>query len=50
MQSAVGARTYVCLNSVHETTKRKGEEFLRAVMGAVARAPIHHPTRSGSTA
>ncbi len=50
MRSAVGARTYARRKSVHETTRRKGEEFLRVVMGALTRAPTRHPTRSGSTA
>ena len=50
MRSAAGARTYARLKSVHEATRRKGEEFLRFVMGALTRAPTRHPTGSGSTA
>ncbi len=35
MRSAVGARTYARLKSVHETAKRKGRDFLRIVMEAL---------------
>jgi transposase len=37
LRSEVGARTYARLKSVHETTKRKGREFLHVVMGALTR-------------
>ena len=50
MRSAVGARIYARPKSVHETTRRKSEEFLWVVMEALTQAPTHHPTRSGSTA
>lgn len=50
MRSAVGARTYARLKSVHETTRRKGDEFLRVVMEALTRALTRQPARSGSTA
>jgi transposase len=39
MRSAVGARTYARLKSVHETARRKGSDFLGLVMGALTRGP-----------
>ena len=50
MRSAVGAQTYARLKSVHETARRKGQEFLRVVMEALTRAPIRQFSRTGSTA
>ena len=50
MRSAVGARTYARLKSVHETARRKGEEFLRVVMVALTRGARGQPSRSPSTA
>jgi transposase len=38
MRSAVGARTYAQLKSVHETARRKGHNFMGIVMGALSRA------------
>ena len=38
MRSAVGARTYARLKSVHETARRKGRDFVGIVMGALSRA------------
>ncbi len=49
MRSAVGARTYARLKSVHETAKRKGQEFLRIVAEALTRIIPGQPSRSGST-
>ncbi len=50
MRSAVGAGTYARLKSVHETARRKGEEFLRVVMVALTRGARGQPSRSPSTA
>ncbi|MGI0130801.1 MAG: IS66 family transposase [Thermoplasmata archaeon] len=50
MRSAVGARTYARLKSVHETTKRKGQDFLRIVMDALTRVIRGQPSRDASTA
>ncbi|EQD39097.1 transposase [mine drainage metagenome] len=50
MRSAVGARTYARLKSVHETAKRKGQVFLRVVMGALTRILSGQPSRGASTA
>ncbi len=38
MRSEIGARTYARLKSVHETTKRKGQDFLRTLVAALTRA------------
>ncbi len=50
MRSALGARTYARLKSVHETARRKGEKFLGVVMEALTRAPTRQPMRNRSTA
>ncbi len=50
MRSAVGARTYARLKTVHETAKRKGQEFLRVVMGALTRILSGQSSRGASTA
>ena len=49
MRSAVGARTYARLKSVHETAKRKGRDFLEVVMRALARTSSRQLTRARST-
>lgn len=49
MRSAVGARTYARLKTVHETTKRKGRQFLQVVMDALTRNPTGQFSRSRST-
>ncbi len=49
MRSAVGARTYARLKSVHETTKRKGQELLRVVMDALTRCSNGQLSGSRST-
>ena len=38
IRSAAGARTYARLKSVHETAKRKGQNFLQILAVALARA------------
>ncbi len=50
MRSAVGAQTYARLKSVHETARRKGQEFLRVVMEALTRSPTGQRSKTGSTA
>jgi transposase len=50
MRSAVGARTYARLKTIHETAKRKGQEFLRVVMGAMTRILSGQPSRGASPA
>ena len=50
MRSAVGARMYARLKSVHETAKRKGHEFLRVVMDALTRTLSGQASRGPSTA
>lgn len=50
MRSAAGARTYARLKTVHETTKRKGGDFLRLVTKALSRiltTPAQIATSSG---
>ena len=50
MRSAVGARTYARLKSVHETAKRKGADFLGLVTNALTRGFVGQPSRGPSTA
>lgn len=50
MRSAVGARTYARLKSVHETARRRGEEFLRVVANALTRPGPGQPSRRASIA
>lgn len=38
LRSGVGARTYARLKTVHETTKRKGQDFVNVVIAALTRA------------
>ena len=38
MRSAAGARTYARLKSVHETAKRKGQNFLQILAVALVKA------------
>ena len=49
MRSAVGARTYARLKSVHETARRKGQEFLKVISNALTRAALAQRSRSHST-
>ena len=49
MRSAVGARAYARLKRVHETAKRKGQEFLRVVTYALTRIIPGQLSRSAST-
>lgn len=49
MRSAVGAQTYARLKSVHETTKRKGRDFLEVMMRALSRPSSPQLTRARST-
>ena len=50
MRSAVGARTYARLKSVHETARRKGRDFVGIVMGALSRTWADPAPKSRSTA
>jgi transposase len=50
MRSEVGARTYVRLKTVHETTKRKGQDFLSMVSVALTRSFSGQVSRRPSTA
>ncbi len=50
MRSEVGARTYARLKSVHETARRRGQQFLQIVMEALTRTPEGQISRSRSTA
>lgn len=49
MRSAVGAGTYARLKSVHETAKRKGQNFLRTLVTALTRALSTPRVRSVAT-
>ncbi|MGI0128841.1 MAG: IS66 family transposase, partial [Thermoplasmata archaeon] len=50
MRSAMGARAYARLKSVHETVRRKGQDFLRVVMEALTRIVSGQTPRAASTA
>jgi transposase len=50
MRSAVGARTYARLKSVHETARRKGSDFLQLVVAALTRGRAGQWSRGPSTA
>ncbi|MGI0053664.1 MAG: IS66 family transposase [Thermoplasmata archaeon] len=49
MRSETGARTYARLKSVHETARRKGQDFLRIVMEALTRTLSGKPSTGAST-
>jgi transposase len=50
MRSAVGARTYARLKSVHETARRQGTDFLQLVAAALTRGHAGQRTRGSSIA
>ena len=50
MRSAVGARTYARLKTVHETAKRRGWEFLQVIMNALTRNLGGQSLRASSAA
>ena len=50
MRSGTGAQTYARLKSVHETTRRKGQDFLKVIASALTRIFSDQPSRGASTA
>lgn len=49
LRSEDGARAYARLKIVHETMKRKGQDFLQAMRGALTRPFVGQPSAMRST-